>query len=113
GGADALGDLLGELAVVGVARRQLDPAMRDADQRTREVFVGEADRAEVGARGGAVGAVQERAALVAGIERHGCPPMRGEAIRRGAWRPGKGTCRAAPPRRAGSRPCAPPWSRRA
>src|SRR5207302_4630352 len=78
-GADALGDLLGELAVVGVAWRQLDPAVRDADERAREVLVGEAHGTEVRARGGAIGAVQQRAALVAGIERHGSPPMRSQS----------------------------------
>src|SRR5438552_1336512 len=77
-GADALGDLLRELAMIRVARRQLDPAVRDAYERPREVFVGEADGAKVRARGRAVGAVQQRATLVAGIERHGCPPVRCE-----------------------------------
>src|SRR2546430_17283826 len=87
-GADALGDLLRELAMIRVARRQLDPAVRDADERPREVFVGEADGAAVRARGRAVGAVQQRATLVAGGGNdEGAPP-------RGGWGPPP-----APPRR--------------
>src|SRR5437899_2726944 len=76
-------------AMIRVARRQLDPAVRDADKRPREVFVGEADGAKVRARGRAVGAVQQRATLVAGIERHGCPPVRCECtLTPAAWRRG-------------------------
>src|SRR6266850_4507416 len=70
GGADPFLDLLGQLAVVRIARRQLDPAVGHADERLPEILVGEADGAEVGARGGAIGAVEEDAALVPGIEGH-------------------------------------------
>ena len=56
--------------------RQLDPAVGDADQRAREVLVGEADRPEVRAGGGPVGTVQQGPALVAGIERHGDASLR-------------------------------------
>src|SRR3972149_196147 len=53
GRPDPLLDLLGQLLVVPVTRRHLDPAVRDADQRAGEVLVREADRLEVGAGGSA------------------------------------------------------------
>src|SRR5262249_41835064 len=73
-GPHALGDLLGELAVVRVARRELDPAVGDPDQRAREVLVGEPDGAEVRARGRPIGPIQQHPTLVTWIKRHGRPP---------------------------------------
>src|SRR5437867_1725062 len=70
GGADPFLDLLGQLPVVPVTGRDLDPAVGDADQGALEVLVREADRLEVGPRGRAVGAVQEDPALVPGVESH-------------------------------------------
>src|SRR5207249_11107688 len=81
GGTDAFLHLLGQLAVVPVARRDLDPAMGHADQRTLEVLVGEADRLEVRAGGRPVGAVHEGAALVSRIERHADASFRRLATR--------------------------------
>src|SRR5262249_16537913 len=70
GGPDPFLHLLGQLAVVCIARRELDPAVGHTDERLLEVFVGEADGSEVGARGGPVGAVEKDTALVPGIESH-------------------------------------------
>ena len=50
-GADALLHVLREHALVEVARHRLDPRRRDADQRLREILVGEADRLQHRARG--------------------------------------------------------------
>ena len=75
GGADALHHLLGELPVVPVARHGPDPAVGDADLRTREVLVGEADGLHHGAGGGAVGAFEEDAALAAGVDGHRGTPL--------------------------------------
>ena len=44
-------DVLGELAQMRSARHDLDPGVRDADQRLGEVFVGKTDRLEHRARG--------------------------------------------------------------
>ena len=66
GVADAPLDVLGERALVQVARHRLDPARRDADERPREVLVGEAGALQHRARAGAVGAVGERSAVALG-----------------------------------------------
>src|SRR4030095_3244101 len=76
GGADSFLHLLGHLAVVPVARRDLDPAVRHADQGLLEIVVGEADRLEVGAGGRAVGAVHESPALVSRVESHAGTSLR-------------------------------------
>ena len=55
GGADAVLDVLGQPALVEVARHRLDPGRRDADDRLGEVLVREADGLEHGPRAGAVG----------------------------------------------------------
>ena len=62
-GADALLHVHGELALVEVARHRLDPRRRDADQRLREVLVGEADGLEHRARAGARSTPSVSAAL--------------------------------------------------
>ena len=59
GRADALLDVHGELALVQVARHRLDPRRRDADERLREILVGEADALQHRARRRAVDAVGE------------------------------------------------------
>ena len=63
GVADPALHVLGERALVEVARHRLDPRGRDADQRAREVLVGEAGALQHRARGGAVGAVGERGGM--------------------------------------------------
>ena len=50
----------GQLALVEVARHRLGPRRRDADDRPRQVFVGEPDRLQHRPRAGAVGAVGDR-----------------------------------------------------
>ena len=60
-------DVPREHALVEVARHRLDPGRRDADERLREILVGEADRLQHRPRGRAVDAV-------------------GRARRCGAWR---------------------------
>ena len=72
GGTDALLDLRGEDPVVEVAGHRLDPRVRDADDRLGEILGGVADPVQVGARGGALGALGEGAALVADVEAHAC-----------------------------------------
>ena len=69
-GAHALLHLLGQLPVIPVAGRDPDPAVGHADQRPRQVLVGEADGLEYDAGGGAVGAVEKGPALVANVEAH-------------------------------------------
>ena len=66
GAADALLDVAREPPVVQVARHRLDPRRRDADQRLREVGVGEPDALEHRARRRAVDAVGERGAVALG-----------------------------------------------
>ena len=66
--ADALLDLRGERAVGEVARHRLDPAVGDADDRLGERLGVEADAVQVGARGGAGGALGEGAGAVLEIE---------------------------------------------
>ena len=63
GGTDSGLYLLGEAAVVEVAGHGLDPAMPDADQRLAEVFAGEADCPQHGARAGTVVALRQSRAL--------------------------------------------------
>ena len=58
--ADALLHVAGEQAMVEIARHRLDPRRRDADQRLREVLVGEARALEHRARRRAVDAVGQR-----------------------------------------------------
>src|SRR5439155_1073068 len=70
GRPDPLLHLLGHLPMVPVARGDLDPAVRHADQRPLEVVVGEADGLEERAGRGAIGAIEDGPALVAGVERH-------------------------------------------
>ena len=64
--ADAALDVLGERTLVQVARHRLDPARRDADDRTRQVLVGEAGALQHRARRRAVGAVGEGRAVALG-----------------------------------------------
>ena len=78
GGADPLHHLFGELPVVPVARHGADPGMGDPDLRLREVPVGEAHGLHHGAGGGAVGALEEDAALVARIVGHFGTPLANE-----------------------------------
>ena len=66
GGADAVLHVHGELALVQVARHRLDPGRRDADERLREILVGEADGLQHRAGAGAVDAVGERSAAALG-----------------------------------------------
>ena len=77
GGADALLDLRREHAVVEVARHRLDPRVRDADDRLREVLGRVADAVQVGARGGARRALGEGAAAVLDVEAVGSLTGRG------------------------------------
>ena len=66
GGADAVLHVLREHALVEVARHRLDPGRRDADERLREILVGEADRLQHRAGRGAVDAVGQRGAVALG-----------------------------------------------
>src|SRR4029450_9355756 len=50
--ANAMHDLLGQLAVIPVAGHGPDPAVGHADLRTREILVAEADRLHHGGGGG-------------------------------------------------------------
>ena len=59
GRADAGLDVLGEAAQVEVAGHRLDPGVGDADRRPLERVVVEPDALHVGARGGAIGAVED------------------------------------------------------
>ena len=61
--ADALLHVPREHALVEVARHRLDPRRRDADERLREVVVGEADALQHRARRRAVDAVGEGGAV--------------------------------------------------
>ena len=61
--ADALLDLGRERAQLVVAGHRLDPRRGDADDRLGERLVVEADALELGAGGGAGGAVEELAEL--------------------------------------------------
>ena len=65
GFADALHDFLGELAVGVVAGHGADPGVGDHDERAAQVVGHEADGVELGASGGAVGAVDEHGAALA------------------------------------------------
>ena len=66
GRADARLHVLRQLALVEVARHRLDPGRGDADERPREVVVGEPDPLQHRARRGALGAVGERGAAPLG-----------------------------------------------
>ena len=69
--ADALLDGLGDLAEVEVAGADLGPGVGDADEGLVQVFLGEADGAEVAAGGGAVGAFgEDDGVLLCGIKWH-------------------------------------------
>jgi hypothetical protein len=57
-----------ELVDVHVARRDVGPSGRDADERLLEIFLGEADGIQHGAGGGAVRAVEERAGKGADVD---------------------------------------------
>src|SRR6185436_7470539 len=70
GGPDPLLHLLGQGAMVPVAGRDLDPAMGHTHERLGQIGVGEADGLEIGARGRAVGTVDEGTALGARVGRH-------------------------------------------
>ena len=59
GGADALFDVLGQGAEVEVAGHRLGPGVGDPDRRPAEGVVVEPDALHVGARVGAVGAVED------------------------------------------------------
>ena len=61
--ADPALDVPREVALVEVARHRLDPRRADADDRLREVVVGEAGGLQHRARARAVGAVGERGAV--------------------------------------------------
>jgi hypothetical protein len=81
-GADALLHLLGQLPVVPVAGRHLNPAVGDPDQRAPEVLVGETDRLEERPGRRAVRTVQDGATLMPRVEAHAClsvAPRRGHA----------------------------------
>src|SRR5690606_2084671 len=52
--ADPLPDVLGQLTQVVVARPDLDPRVRNPDQRAAQVVIGEADRLQHGPGGGAM-----------------------------------------------------------
>ena len=65
-GADALFDVLGEAAEVEVAGHRLGPGVGDPDRRPAEGVVVEPDALHVGARVGAVGAVEDDARARAG-----------------------------------------------
>ena len=67
GGTDACHHPLSELAVIQVAGHRADPAMGDADLRTGKIIIGEARRLHHRARNGAVGAVEQGAALVSRV----------------------------------------------
>ena len=69
GRADPVLHVLGEHALVQVARHRLDPGRRDADERLREILVGEADALQHRARGRAVDAVGEERAAALGRDR--------------------------------------------
>ncbi len=60
-----------QLALVVVARHRLDPGRADADDRLREILVGEADGLEHGACGRAIGAVEQHARVLARVVRGG------------------------------------------
>ncbi len=66
GVADAALDVLGELALVQVARHRLDPRRGDADERLRKVLVAEAGALQHRAGRSAVGAVGESGAVPLG-----------------------------------------------
>src|SRR5262249_41251348 len=69
-GADAVLHVLREPAQVKVARHRLGPRVGDCNKRFLQVLVGEADRLEVGARGGAIRTVDEPAAFGAEVSFH-------------------------------------------
>ena len=102
GRPDALLHPLRQAAQVEVARHRLRPGVRDGDQRARQLLGGEPDRLEHRARGGAVGTLGQRAALVSLVVGHGLlrSPAAPPALRR-------------PPRRWSLRACRPPPHRRA
>ena len=123
--ADALLDLRREHPVVEVARHRLDPRVRDADDRLREILGGVADPVQVRARRGPLRPVGQRAAAVLDVEgthaartlpaapppcatpppacgtrRPGAPPVRAHVARRAPLHPREALAcrRARPPR---------------
>ncbi len=68
GVADALLHGCGDLAQMEVAGADLGPGVGDADDGLVQIFLGEADAAQVGARGGARGAFGERDAVLLRID---------------------------------------------
>ena len=94
--ADPLLDLGAERPEVEVAWHRLDPGVGDADQRLAQRLIVVADALQLGAGGGALGALGERAALV--LEVHGARNV-------SRWRssePGRESVRRATLSRAGS-----------
>jgi hypothetical protein len=64
--ADPALHVLGERALVQVARHRLDPARRHADEGAGEILVGEAGALQHRARGRAIGTVRQRRAVALG-----------------------------------------------
>src|SRR5208337_347551 len=65
--AHAFLDGFGNLTQVEIAGANLGPGIRDADDRLVQVFLGEADAAQIGARRGAARSFGKRNAVLLGI----------------------------------------------
>ena len=89
--ADPALGVLGELALVQIARHRLDPGGGDADQRLREVVVGEADRLQHRPGSCPVRSVGDRGAVpFGGIRAHRAILRTLDPVRRGAYPAGNG-----------------------
>ena len=121
GGADALFDVLGQAAQVEVAGHRLGPGVGDPDRRPAERVVVEADALHVGARVGAVGAVEDGRRAGTGklgrggaVGAHGAkstergPEREAEDVDRARARRRSRAGRRRPPRRRPRGPAAPP-----
>src|SRR6266545_2639274 len=102
GRPDPLHHLLGQLAMVPVARHRPDPGVCDADLGAREILVAEAHRFHHGAGGRPVRTFEENAASLARVEGHQEAPLSWSWTRSDSTA-GRGAEPAGSPRRAAPR----------